>query len=125
MHGGFFFAHEPVKEESMEKEDISTESLASNLRAARMAEGWSVEELADRADIEVEDLYAIERGAKYQEAHLSALSHALGIPVRMLLPNDVANRFDAPKNKSKWPTIIVTALFVLVAIRTLLASFGY
>lgn len=125
MHGGFFFARAPAKEECMEKEDISTESLASNLRAARMAEGWSVEELADRADIEAEDLYAIERGAKYQEAHLSALSRALGIPVRMLLPNDVANRFDAPKTKSKWPTIIVTALFVLVAFRTLLASFGY
>ena len=109
----------------MEKEDISTESLASNLRAARMAEGWSVEELADRADIETEELYAIERGAKCQENQLGALSRALGIPVRMLLPTDVANRFDAPKPKSKWPTIIVTALFVLVAIRTLLASFGY
>jgi transcriptional regulator with XRE-family HTH domain len=125
VHGGFFFARSPAKEEGMEKEDISTESLASNLRAARMAEGWSVEELAERADIEAEDLSAIERGAKCQEHHLNALSRALGIPVRMLLPNDVANRFDAPTAKSKWPTIIVTTLFVLVAIRTLLASFGY
>lgn len=108
----------------MEKDDISTESLASNLRAARMAEGWSVEALADRADIEAEELRRIEHGAPCGDLQLKALSRALGIPSNMLLPDDLQKRSDTPKARSKWPTIIVTALLVIVALRTLIAGLG-
>ncbi len=104
---------------------MTTETLASNIRDARHALGWSVEELADKADLEVDLVRKIERGGDCSGPLLLQLSRALGIPPQVLMPTNPRAEEEEPGKSNKWPTIIVTILFFIVAVRTLLASFNH
>ena len=62
-------------------------NLLRKIRDFRYAKGWSVKELASRAEISRSALYQIERGSttKPQTETLRGISRALGVPVEVLL----------------------------------------
>ncbi|WP_417449638.1 helix-turn-helix domain-containing protein [Kordiimonas sp.] len=106
----------------MTQEDVSTETLGSNIRNARFALGWSVDQLAEKADLASEVVRKVEHGGHCADGDLLALSRALGMPLPVLVPDHARDEDDGPTIKKKWPMIVVTLLFLLVAVRTLLSS---
>ena len=109
----------------MQQDDVTTETLASNIRDARHALGWSVDKLADKADLPVDHVRRLERGGGCSGPDLAQLSRALGIPAHVLVPDHEHSNADDLKPRKKWPTVVLSLLFLLVAVRTLLASFGF
>ena len=71
----------------MQQDDVTTETLASNIRDARHALGWSVDKLADKADLPVDHVRRLERGGGCSGPDLAQLSRALGIPAHVLVPD--------------------------------------
>lgn len=62
-------------------------NLARNVRSSRLRLGWTIEELADRTDLDVLTLERIERGAGWRLTMLGleALARALDMPAGVLL----------------------------------------
>jgi transcriptional regulator with XRE-family HTH domain len=76
-------------------------SLGSRLRDRRTSSGWSQEQLAEKLQIDAEDIYAYEKGAKRITAdRLLRLSKVLGVkPVYFFGFDDK----DRPTNRDRLP----------------------
>ena len=62
-------------------------NLARNVRSSRLRLGWTIEELAERADLDVLTLERIERGEGWRLTMLGleALARVLDMPAGVLL----------------------------------------
>lgn len=69
----------------------TSRSLAQNIRDLRVNNGWSVEELAERAKVDKKSLIGIQKGSRPYPRTLKRIADALGVTPRELEP-DVQNR---------------------------------
>jgi transcriptional regulator with XRE-family HTH domain len=78
--------HSPVHYSNEMQLDQVTTAIGANLRATRVARGWSLEQLASRAGLSRRLLIQVERGqANPTVASLLALSDALGVGLPQLV----------------------------------------
>jgi len=107
----------------MDSNITQAQTLGLNVREARQALGWSASELAAKASIDVDVVTKLERSHVCSNGELQQISRALGIPVSILKPAaHKEENTSLPSKRLKWAPTIITAGFILLLIKLMIAS---
>lgn len=69
--------------------DLTAKELGTKLRAFRLLQGWSLDELSQRTEIKRSILAVYERGARFPGGQrILRIQRALGLDAEDLLPED-------------------------------------
>lgn len=107
----------------MDSNITQAQTLGLNVREARQALGWSASELARKASLETDTITKLEHSSQCTGAELLKVSRALGIPVSILKPAaQQEENTGLPSKRLKWAPTIITAGFILLLIKLMIAS---